>query len=186
MVTIKKSFAGMPTNAELLGRCLDGDEQAWRLLVERYERLPFAMARREGLDDDQAADVTQHTFTELHRQMGTIRDPQALSSWLMTVCRREIWRQQDLMRDLIVLSPIVTDEADFAETHATMLAVYDAVQALGNPCRSLILGLFFDPAEPSYAEVAGRIGRPIGSVGPLRARCLERLKALMEGEQRGF
>jgi DNA-directed RNA polymerase specialized sigma24 family protein len=43
-----------------------------------------------------------------------------------------------------------------------------------------VLSLFFDPSEPSYAEIAVRLGRPLGSVGPLRARCLDRLKSLLD------
>ncbi len=100
----------------------------------------------------------------------------------MTVSRREIWRLRGRMRDVITLPNIVAEEADFTDEHATVAEVYDAVQALGDPCRSLILGLFFDPAEPSYEELASRIGRPLGSVGPLRGRCLERLRTIMEGD----
>ena len=182
MKNAEKPFVGVPTNAELLGRCRQGDQRAWRVLVKRYERLPYAMATREGLDNHQAADVTQHAFAELHKRLDSIREPQALGHWLMTVSRREIWRIRRRMSDVITLPNIIAEEADFADEHAVVTEVYDAVQALGDPCRSLILGLFFDPAEPSYEELASRIGRPVGSVGPLRGRCLERLRTIMEGE----
>ena len=61
--------------------------------------------------------------------------------------------------------------------------VYQAVQQLGEPCRTLITALFFEPTEPSYAEIAAQLGRPVGSIGPVRARCLARLRPLLECEE---
>jgi DNA-directed RNA polymerase specialized sigma24 family protein len=50
---------------------------------------------------------------------------------------------------------------------------------IGEPCRELLLALYFQPESSSYAEVAARLDMPIGSIGPTRARCLKRLRRLL-------
>lgn len=174
------------SNADLIERCRIGDAAAWDELVRRYQRLVYAIPIREGLDLDEAAEVTQQTFAALVKELNNIRDPGRLASWLMTVARREVWRSRRREGDSnpfdisTVEAEQEVDDKDWTDRQAEIAWVYDAVQTLGEPCRSLILGLFFDPSEPSYATVAVRIGRPIGSIGPLRARCLERLRQALE------
>ena len=60
--------------------------------------------------------------------------------------------------------------------------MHESLNRLGGRCRQLLLALYFDPAEPSYAEVAARLNMPVGSIGPTRARCLAKLKTLLEEE----
>jgi DNA-directed RNA polymerase specialized sigma24 family protein len=52
--------------------------------------------------------------------------------------------------------------------------------ALNERCRRLLLALYFNPSEPSYADVAAALGIPVGSIGPSRARCLAQLKAILQ------
>lgn len=47
-------------------------------------------------------------------------------------------------------------------------------------CKDLLFALYFDPEEPSYEKVAERLSMPVGSIGPTRARCLKRLKKILE------
>ena len=81
-----------PSDGELLNRCRARDAAAWNQLVGRYERLVYSVALRNGLDADDAADVTQNTFVNLLDAMDRIRDEERLASWLMTVARRQAWR----------------------------------------------------------------------------------------------
>lgn len=171
-----------PSNSSLVARCLDGDARAWEAIVHRFERLVYAIAGREGLNSDQAAEVTQHAFGELVRQLPDLRDPERLGDWLSVVARREVWR---IRREATAAHSnriaFVVDQVaeDFSELYAMAAAVQQAVQALGEPCRSMITALFFDESEPDYRAISRAIGRPIGSIGPLRSRCLERLRALL-------
>lgn len=168
-----------PTNADLLQRCADRDQAAWKILVNRYERLVYAIPLREGLSKEQAADVTQETFTILFKQLDSIREPDRLASWLMAVARRETWRRRKAAHRGTAQVDIIEDlpsEDDFVEQHTQAAAVHAAVQSLGEPCRSLIFGLFLDPSEPAYGTLASQLGRPVGSIGPLRGRCLDRLR----------
>lgn len=172
-----------PDNASLVQGCRRGDTAAWNTIVDRYERLVYAVPIKEGLSIEEAADVTQETFATLMASLDRIRRPESLASWLMTVARRLSWkeRHRESRRNLDVTEFDVGADIDVSAESVEVQWVYDAIQGLAEPCRTLVLSLFFDPAEPSYAEIAVRIGRPLGSVGPLRARCLERLKALLEG-----
>ncbi len=62
--------------------------------------------------------------------------------------------------------------------------LYDALVALGSPCNQLLHGLYLDPEEPSYATLASRFERSIGSIGPMRGRCLQRLRSLLGEDAR--
>ena len=54
-----------------------------------------------------------------------------------------------------------------------------ALRRLDDGCRELLTALFLDPAGPSYEAIAARLGMPVGSIGPTRARCFRKLEALL-------
>ena len=168
---------------DLVAACREGDTQAWDQLLDRFERLVYAVAVREGLAGEDAADVTQTTFEALLAQLDRIRDDTQIASWLMTVARRQAWRVRN-ERNRLLPDEDTTVEGSDATTdpladHATAMWVYEGLSELGSPCRDLIAALYFDPGTPSYAEVATRLGRPVGSIGPTRARCLQRLRNIL-------
>ena len=168
---------------ELLNACRDGDQVAWELLVGRYERLVFSVALRNGVSRDEAADITQMTFVALLESITRLRDEQRLASWLMSVARRLAWRQvRRSERERPLEQP--SSPEDPIAAWERVAVVHEALQRLGQACRELLLALYFDPAAPSYAEVASRLGRPIGGIGPMRARCLQHLRTLL-GEDAG-
>lgn len=168
-----------PTNEALLRGCANGDQTAWIELVAKYERLIFAIPMREGLSQDDAADITQDTFAALLRSVSTIEDPERLGSWLMTVARRLTWHRRHIVRSVHPVDATPDDENP-QDDLVNALWVYESVRSLGEPCAEMITALFFEPNEPSYAQIAVRMGRPIGSLGSLRSRCLARLKAVLE------
>ncbi len=175
----------LPSDSTLLELCYDGDVEAWDRLVARYERLIFSVALRNGVDRADAADVTQSTFESLLEALPQIRDERRLASWLMTVARRQAWRVNrrraresagTVPEQFLVVDPIPDWER--------VAVLHDALVRLGGPCAELIAGLYLDPTEPSYAEVASRMGRSIGGIGPMRGRCLEKLRELISEEGR--
>jgi RNA polymerase sigma factor (sigma-70 family) len=175
--------------AALLRRCRDGDDDAWAELVGNYERLVFGVAVREGLGTHDAADVTQIVFESLLTALPRLRDDERLSAWLFSVARRQAWRVRErrqrehsaspLIHDADVL-PLPTPADDWSGEIERSLWLHDALLELGEPCRSLLIALYLDPAGPSYAEIALRLGRPVGSIGPSRARCLTHLRTMMQ------
>ena len=165
----------------LLDACRRGDAHAWELLVARYERLSFHIARREALDVESASDVVQLTFAALLAGLDSLQDADRVGAWLATVSRRQAWRIREKNRRETPSDEIDADVED--PSIEQPIWVYQAVQQLGEPCRTLITALFFEASEPSYEDIARRLGRPVGSIGPVRARCLARLKPLLEAEE---
>lgn len=170
---------------ELVAACRDGKTDAWDRLVEKYHNLVYAIALREGLSAEDAADVTQATFEELLVQLDRIRDDSRVASWLMTVARRKVWRlrSRNAQQSSLPHEPALTvDELsadDPSDDVARTLWVYEGLTQLDDPCRRLITALYFDPQSPSYAEIASDLCRPVGSIGPCRARCLARLRRIL-------
>jgi RNA polymerase sigma factor (sigma-70 family) len=146
--------------------------------------MVFTIAMREGLSAEDAADVTQTTFEALLAQLGMIEDPGQISYWLMTVARRQAWRvRDDRRRQLPDGATAALERPDGTDPPAelgTRLWLYDGLQALDETCRHLIISLYLDPRGPSYSELASQLGRPVGSIGPTRARCLGRLREILE------
>ena len=179
------------TDRKLIIACRRGDERAWETLIARHERLVFSIARRQGLSAADAADVMQKVFIILLKSIDRLPDDVNLGGWLTTVTRRHTWRamarlgrelpgeKEDIAESTLLLGRRTSDPIDRWETLQT---VNEALNRLGERCRQLLLSLYFDPQEPSYADVAGRLKMPVGSIGPTRARCLTKLKALLEGD----
>jgi RNA polymerase sigma factor (sigma-70 family) len=169
-----------PSDLELLDACRKGDQDAWGLLVGRYERLVFSVALRNGVTREEAADITQMTFVALLESISKLREEQRVASWLMSVARRLAWRQRRRSeREGRLIEQTGSPEDDPFAAWERVAVVHEGLQRLGQACRDLLLALYFDPATPSYAAVAERLGRPIGGIGPMRARCLQRLRTLL-------
>jgi len=76
----------------LVRACLDGNRRAWETLIQRYQRLLYAIPQRCGLSEDDAADVFQTVCLRLLQNLGNLRDERSLTSWLITTASREAWR----------------------------------------------------------------------------------------------
>jgi RNA polymerase sigma factor (sigma-70 family) len=173
-------MAEPPRDTVLLAACRAGDAAAWDTLIRRYERLVYTVAVRNGLDVEDAADVCQSTFVALLEACDRLRDDERLASWLMTVARRQSWRlrrQREHERPVESL-PEVSDDPPFGWDQVADL--HTAFNRISEPCRSLLFALYFDPNQPPYAAIARDLGRSIGGIGPLRGRCLQRMRRLME------
>jgi RNA polymerase sigma factor (sigma-70 family) len=167
------------TDAELVERCRQRDPGAWDVLVARYERLVFSVARRNGLTTDDAADVTQTAFLSLLDSLDRLKDDTRVASWLMTVARRQAWRLRSSVRRYTDLEAAPEESEDPFTDWAEVMALQDGLAALGDPCRGLLEALYLEEGSPGYAEVAERLGRSIGGIGPLRGRCLDKLRAIL-------
>lgn len=176
---------GAPTtDHQLLTRCLTGDEQAWDEIVGRYERLVFSVALKNGLSREDAADVTQLTFVALLESIPALRSDGSLASWLMTVARRHAWRvRRRTAREQPWSVEVVETSSSSDDDYERLAAVHAGLGRLGERCRELLYALFFDPDAPPYAVIAQRLQCAIGTIGPQRARCLHRLRVLLDEEE---
>ncbi len=175
-------------DAVLLSRCSEGSDEAWRMLVHRYKNLVFSTALDVGLEPDDAGDVFQEVWLELHRSIPRIRNPDALPRWLMVATRRLSYKVaikkrrsvSGVSKDLVD-SATLSDEAYVAMR--TRQRLEEALDALGGRCAHLIRLLFLRPEKLPYEEISRLTGLAIGSIGPIRARCLEKLRAILENEK---
>jgi len=174
---------------DLITACRAGDAQAWEALVTRYERLVFSIALSYGLSRDDAADVTQTAFLALFRSLAILNQDSRLSAWLATVAHRQTRRilqrgrreYHDALELIDERSPSIGPSgSDPMERWELVEWLHHGLGTLGERCRRLLLALYFDPAERSYAEVADQLAMPVGSIGPNRARCLEQLKQILQ------
>ena len=172
----------LENDSELIQRCLSGDARAWTELVGRYAGLVLAVARRQGLREDQCEDVAQSVFGALARRLEHLRDPGSLSKWLITSATREGWRVARAARRMSA-APVEEPHVESGEEslHRLELAhrVRMALDDLGGRCRDLLLALFVETNEPNYQQISERVGVPIGSIGPTRARCIAKLAELL-------
>ena len=86
------------TDKELLIACRRGDESSWAALVDRYQRLIYAIPRRAGLNEDQAGEVFQEVFVTLFEKMHEINEPDRLHAWLVRTARRRVARRRQRLR----------------------------------------------------------------------------------------
>lgn len=171
---------------DLIQACRAGDAHAWERLLDKYERLVFSISLNHGLTRDDAADVTQITFTILLQNLDTLPDNIRLAPWLATVARRHTWRlvarnrreavnPEEDIAGIETLGGVVDDSQRWELTEW----IHYGLTTLDERCRKLLLALYFDAEQPSYAQVAEHLNMPVGSIGPTRARCLETMKENM-------
>lgn len=175
-----------PSVAQLLSAAADGDRAAWEALVDRYGRLVWSIVRSFGVDMPTAADISQTVWLRLIEHCGTIRDPRRLPGWLATTAKREAIRVVGLQRRQQP-SEMVLDTADdsLPPLDEALLDdelsrdVYAAFGHLSEGCQRLLRLLTAEP-RLDYVTIAGMIDRPVGSIGPTRARCLAQLRQLLD------
>ncbi|MEV0145903.1 MULTISPECIES: sigma-70 family RNA polymerase sigma factor [unclassified Nonomuraea] len=163
---------------ELLEAAADDDQTAWDTLECRYGPRMWAVARACGLSEADAADAVQGAWLRLLEHLHTIREPSGIGAWLATTTRREAMLILRKERPGVPL-PEVPGEPDPAAAVLeadSSRRLWKAVSSLHEPCRTL---LQLVATNHKSQQVAVRLGVPIGSVGPTRTRCLERLRTLI-------
>ena len=183
-------------DAGLVRRCRAGEAAAWAALVRRYQRLVRAVVMRAGFDEHAAADVFQTVFTRLYEQLPRLTQPERLQAWIVTTAKREALRARERARRTVSLTRDdgdegpgledgLVDEAPLAEEALSELQqlnrLRQGLDRLDARCRDLLTLLFADDDDHlPYDEIGRRMGMPPGSIGPTRARCLGKLRKLVE------
>lgn len=164
---------------ELIEACLRGEQGAWTQLIAKYERLIYSVACTLCPEEADTADVFQRVCLALYQNLQRLRSDQIIPAWLITVTRRQAYA---VIRARKRYVPIEEDEL-LAKTATDVIgeefAIEVALRRLDERCQELIHLLYFDSQEPSYAEIAARLGMPGASIGPTRARCLDKLRKLL-------
>jgi RNA polymerase sigma factor (sigma-70 family) len=169
----------------LVERAGRGDRAAWNEIVARFAPLVWSICLRRGLTRTDAEDVCQGVWMRLVEHLGRIQQPAALPGWLVTTTRHEcdrvlrLTQQRKLVESRAVreqeLTTIGADPDQGILAAERQQALRTAFAELAPPCRRLLLLLLHDPPLP-YAEIGEKMGKPVGSIGPSRARCLDKLR----------
>jgi RNA polymerase sigma factor (sigma-70 family) len=172
--------------AQIVRAAADGNDLAWSELVARFGGLVWSIARSYRLSHADAGDVVQCTWMKLVQHLGALKNPDAVGAWLATTARRECLRLIDGSKCQI---PFGDDLTEAPDDHAALddellrserdSLLWQAVALLRPEDQALVRMLASDPPA-SYAEISAALDMPIGSIGPTRARCLERLRARCE------
>lgn len=170
-------------SANLVHAANDGDEGAWNEIVRRHATLVVARIRQFRLAPDLADDVAQTVWLKLLEHLGDLREPDALPGWIATTTRNECIRMVNLYKRSVPVDPqegdldagVVIDLDEGMLRVERNRALRDGLAELPAHQRELLLLLTSDPPL-SYAEIADRLGVPIGTIGPTRGRGLARLR----------
>ena len=170
-------------DSDLIKACLNKKESAWRELVDRYTRLVYSIALRSGLSQSDADDVFQNVFAIVFRQLKTLRNQKLIAAWIIRITYHEAHRVRRRFTDSLEIPDSFPDPNDLPEeevqTWERRYQVRLALNQLGSPCRELLQALFFESPAPQYDEIARRLGIPVGSIGPTRARCFKKLEMIL-------
>ena len=168
----------------LVTRAAAGDSDAWNRIIDRYAPLVYAICTRYRLGQHDIEDVGQRVWLLLVERIGQLRDPAALPGWLATTTARECLRVvRAAQRPGSLAADLASPEDDEALDTQLLAAERDAalraaLAQLPARCQQLLAMLTSDPPH-SYAEISAALGIPVGSIGPQRTRCLNRLRRHM-------
>ena len=173
------------SDADVVARCRVGDDEAWRLLVERFSRYVYAIAvQAYRLPEHDAEDVFQEVFTRVYERLDQLRSDEAVRPWVAQLTRRcciDRLRDAGRVEPAESLDPGETDDA--LETIEEAWAVREALAELSAPCRE-ILDRFFTRDE-SYRTIGEALEIPSGTIASRISRCLAQLRERCEGRIAG-
>ena len=198
-----RQFSAEQSLSSLVAGAIDGHAAAWSALVERLQRVVWKSVNMMTFDHEVRDDAFAATWLRLAERLETIREPEKLPGWLTTTaCNevRQILRQRNRQQSMLggdwagnstngfgdLLDTIAGDDGDHAKGMLLDESRRDVRAAFGRldaQCREIITVLVLaDPPVP-YDEASEQLGRPVGSLGPSRRRCLQKMKSLLDDDQ---
>lgn len=176
------------SDEELVRDCRNGDESAWEAITYKYQKLLFSIPRRAGLGRDLASDVLQEVFTTLYAKLDQLEKPEFLRAWLITTTKHKTIHlisketrgrprsiddnENDPAFEIADTAPLADDALIRLERAAQ---IENAFTEIDERCRQLLMRLYLSGDKVPYAEIAETLDIPLGSIGPTRARCLQKL-----------
>jgi RNA polymerase sigma factor (sigma-70 family) len=177
------------SDAELIQACLDGDDDAWEVLVNRYRRLIYSIPFKWGLQREDAMEVFQSVWLDCFQELHMLRDVERLQAWLVRVAVRKCYRIKAGKAGRPEEVEIIETDHVLEDQSGSLLRRIDQEQMIRNTmemlterCRQVISALFFEDPFPGYAALAERLGLSSNSIGFTRDRCLQRMGKLLEDQ----
>ncbi|TAK02450.1 MAG: RNA polymerase sigma factor [Chloroflexota bacterium] len=188
------STAGPSDEHTIVAAVLDGDRDAFRILVDRESAAVIRACHRVLGDLAEAEDVAQEAFVTAYRSLATWRGDGPFGAWLSRIAVRLALRHASKRRTIAWVRPTFdghdddrlatlpagrgTDPEGLALRGERQRSVRDAVARLDEPYREVVALRFF--AEQSLDEIATITGRPLGTVKTHLHRGLIRLRNRLE------
>jgi RNA polymerase sigma factor (sigma-70 family) len=178
------------TNTRLVEACVQGNEQAWHTIVNRYKNLVYSIALSYGASQEDAADIFQSVWLDLFSELPRLREAEALQGWLKSAAIHKAyhWKQRrvscesDPMENGADVPSASAPAPDILQDLEREQLLRDSIAMLPPRCRDMIEMLFFTQPPLPYPEIAERLGIARGSIGFIRGRCLKRLKTILESK----
>lgn len=170
-------------DASLIEQCLSGDQDAWEAIIRRYQNLIYSVPIRYHFSAQDSADVFQHVCVILLEKLKTLRNSETLSSWLYITTKRQCWKiakKKKMETELQETSEYISDSN--SENLVLQHQIKTGVDQLPEKCRDLIFALYYADPPYSYDQITEKLGIPFGSIGPTRARCLEKLRKILSSK----
>jgi RNA polymerase sigma factor (sigma-70 family) len=175
-------------DTRLVKECLQGEAAAWSELLSKYKNLTFSIPIKYGFSQEEAADIFQSVCLDLVNNLISLREPRALAGWLIRVTHNKCFHH---MRDKRRYGVQESDQPEPAlpaeqipenilnELQREQL-LRTALRGLNTRCQQLVGMLFFESPPRPYKEIADSLQLATGSIGFIRARCLDKLRRKLE------
>ena len=166
------------------GAYLSGERERLSELVDMVTPVLWNAARSQGANQQICEDAVQTAFLQLVDRADSIHEPAAVLGWLVVVVKREVWRLSRRSRREVGVEDVPEAPAQALDPESRSIlserqhVLWKHVQTLSPRCQELIRVIAFAD-RPDYAAIAQSLGMPVGSIGPTRGRCLQKLRTTL-------
>jgi RNA polymerase sigma factor (sigma-70 family) len=187
--TQERRIPASASDEELVAECLNGDQQAWSALVDRYKNLVYSVPVKYRMPPEDAADIFQSVWADLYAELRRLRRVEALRAWLVTTAGHKCyhWKRRRQRQLGVNTAESEQDPIDPGKSFLTIRLeiereqhLRDAMGKLPERCQRMVRLLFFEQPPVPYEQVAGALGLAVGSIGFIRGRCLQKLRRILE------
>ncbi len=182
------------SDAKLAAQCRAGDEDAWREFIRRFGPLMYGIMHRFNFSSEERDDIFGHVCLLILRHINELRRDNRIAAYVATTTYHEcLARVKELNRyadpglsqhHLDQLTEAAPDQEQLITQAQREHLLNRGLGQLDQRCRQLLEMLFYESPTPTYVEIAERLGVKTSAVGPIRGRCLTRLRTLLK--QLGF
>ena len=172
------------TDAELVNAVLDGEKQAFAVLVKRYERPVRAVALDVLGDYHSASDVSQEAFVKAYEQLAGLRKPEAFGPWLMKIthrCALDSARQKLREHRLEMKAAALIENPD-GQLDEEKQRLLTAIIKLPRSEKQVVMLRYL--SDNSIKDVADIVGRSVGTVTKQLSRAHKRLRIILERSEK--
>jgi len=177
----------LPLNlTKIWEKVCEGDYSSWQSLVDKYAALVYSVAKRAGLSNADAEDCSQQTWLTLYKKRKSIKEPKAIPAWLIKTTHRQAVKLSHQLNRLSSLdqSDVFTSSEplplDIIVHLEQQVLIQEGLKELDPRCRKILTELYFSDPPKSYDDIAKILKVKPNNIGPLRSRCITKLKKILK------